>query len=46
VPADIIYKGRVVKGQKIGLVVEDGVVVEIKSLFKMPEVVLAQALCG
>ena len=44
VPADIIYKGRVIKGQKIDLFIEDGVVVEIKSLSKMPEVALAQAL--
>ncbi len=44
VPADIIYKGKVIKGQKIDLLVEDEVVVEIKSLSKMPEVALAQAL--
>ena len=44
VPADIIYKGKVIKGQKIDLLVENGVVVEIKSLSKMPEVALAQAI--
>jgi len=44
VPADIMYKGKVIKGQKIDLLVEDEVVVEIKSLSKMPEVALAQAL--
>lgn len=44
VPADIIYKGRVIKGQKIDLLVDDEVVVEIKSLSKMPEVALAQTL--
>jgi GxxExxY protein len=44
VPADIIYKGKVIKGQKIDLLVEDEVVVEIKSLSKMPEVALAQTL--
>ena len=43
-PADIIYKGKVIKGQKIDLLVEDDVVVEIKSLSKMPEVALAQTL--
>ena len=43
-PADIIYKGKVIKGQKIDLLVEDEVVVEIKSLSKMPEVALAQTL--
>jgi GxxExxY protein len=44
VPADIIYKGKVIKGQKIDLLVEDEVVVEVKSLSKMPEVALAQTL--
>jgi len=44
VPADIIYKGKVIKGQKIDLLVADEVVVEIKSLSKMPEVALAQTL--
>ena len=44
VPADIIYKGKVIKGQKIDLLVEGEVVVEIKSLSKMPEVALAQTL--
>ncbi|MFA5554483.1 MAG: GxxExxY protein [Phycisphaerae bacterium] len=44
VPADIAYKGKVIKGQKIDLLVEDEVVVEIKSLSKMPEVALAQTL--
>jgi GxxExxY protein len=42
VPADIIYKGKVIKGQKIDLLVEDEVVVELKSLSKMPAVALAQ----
>lgn len=44
VPADIVYKGKVIKGQKLDLVVENEVVVEIKSLSKMPEVALAQIL--
>lgn len=43
-PADIIYKGKVIKGQKIDLLVENEVVFEIKSLSKMPEVTLAQTL--
>ncbi len=43
-PADIIYKGKVIKGQKVDLLVENEVVVEIKSLSKMPEVALAQTL--
>ena len=44
VPSDIIYKGKIIKGQKIDLLFEDEVVVEIKSLSKMPEVALAQTL--
>ncbi len=43
-PADIVYKGKVIKGQKLDLLVENEVVVEIKSLSKMPEVALAQTL--
>ena len=41
---DIIYKGHTIKGQKLDLLVENEVVVEIKSLSKMPEVSLAQTL--
>lgn len=44
VECDIIYKGRNIKGQKLDLLVENEVVVEIKSLSKMPEVALAQTL--
>jgi GxxExxY protein len=44
VPADIIYKGKAIKGQKIDMLVEGEVIVEIKSLSKMPEVALAQVL--
>ena len=43
-PADVIYKGKVIKGQKIELLIEDEVVVEVKSLSKMPEIALAQTL--
>ncbi len=43
-PADIIYKGKVIKGQKIDLLVENEVVVEVKSLSKIPEVALAQTI--
>ncbi len=43
-PADVIYKGKVIKSQKIDLLVENEVVVEIKPLSKLPEVALAQIL--
>ena len=44
VPADIIYKGHVIKGQRIDLLVGGEVVVEIKSLSKLPEVAIAQTI--
>ena len=44
VERDIVYKGHTIKGQKLDLLVEGEVVVEIKSLSKMPEVALAQTL--
>ncbi|MDD5327916.1 MAG: GxxExxY protein [Phycisphaerae bacterium] len=44
VECDIIYKGHTVKGQKLDLLVENEVVIEVKSLSKMPEVALAQTL--
>jgi GxxExxY protein len=44
VEGDIVYKGHTIKGQKLDLLVENEVVVEVKSLTKMPEVALAQTL--
>ena len=44
VATNIIYKGKAIKGQQIDLLVEGEVVVELKSLSKMPEVALAQTL--
>jgi GxxExxY protein len=44
VECDIVYKGHSIKGQKLDLLVEGEVVVEIKSLLKMAEVTLAQTL--
>jgi GxxExxY protein len=44
VECDIVYKGHTIKGQKLDLLVENEVVIEIKSLSKMPEVALAQTL--
>ena len=41
---DVVYKGRVIKGQRIDLVVEDEVIIEIKSVAKLHEVVMAQIL--
>jgi len=44
VECNIIYKGHIIKGQKLDLLIENEVVVEIKSLSKTPEVALAQTL--
>jgi len=44
VSVDVVYKGRTIKGQRIDLIVEGEVVVEIKSVSKVAEVVLAQIL--
>ena len=39
-----MYKGTVIKGQRINLIVEKDVVVEVKSLTRLHEVVFAQTL--
>ena len=44
VEIDVVYKGRVIKGQRIDILVEEAVLVEIKSLSKLPEVSTAQIL--
>ena len=44
VEIDVVYKGKVIKGQRIDVLVEDQVIVEIKSLSKLPEVSTAQTL--
>jgi GxxExxY protein len=41
---DVIYKGHILTGQRIDLLVEKEVVVEIKAVGKLPEIALAQAL--
>lgn len=41
---DVIYKDIVIKGQRLDLLVETSLVVEIKSVSKLPEVALAQTL--
>ena len=44
VGVDVLYKGRTIKGQRIDIIAEKEVIIEIKSLSKMPEVVMAQTL--
>jgi GxxExxY protein len=44
VEVDVVYKGKVIKGQRLDLIVEGEVVVEIKSLARVPEVASAQII--
>ena len=41
---EVIYKNRDIKGQQLDILVEREVVVELKSVKKLPEIVLAQVL--
>ncbi|MGB7201323.1 MAG: GxxExxY protein [Pyrinomonadaceae bacterium] len=44
VEIDVIYKGKVIKGQRLDVLVEGEVIVEIKSLSKLNDVSMAQVL--
>ena len=44
VAIDVVYKEHVIKGQRLDLLVEGEVVVEIKSVTKLPDVAMAQVL--
>ena len=44
VEVDVTYKNRVIKGQRIDLLVAGEVIVETKSLARLPDVALAQLL--
>ncbi len=44
VSIDVIYKGRTIQGQRLDLVVDKRVVVELKSVQSVPAVPLAQVL--
>ena len=41
---DVIYKGKVIKGQRIDLLMEDEVIIEIKSVSKLPQIATAQLI--
>ncbi len=41
---DVVYKGYVIQGQRLDLLVENEVVVEVKSLRTLPDVATAQLL--
>jgi GxxExxY protein len=44
VPVNVVYKGKVISGHKIDLLVKNEVVVELKSLQKTPDVALSQTI--
>jgi GxxExxY protein len=44
VEVDVIYKGKVIKGQKLDILVAKEVVVELKAVSKLPDVATAQTL--
>jgi GxxExxY protein len=44
VELDVVYKDKTIKGQRIDLLVENEVVVELKSVSKLPDVAKSQVL--
>ena len=44
IEVDVIYKDKVIKGQRLDVLIEDEVIIEIKSLTKVPEIATAQIL--
>ena len=44
VEIDVIYKGKVIKGQRLDILVNNEVVIELKSVSSLPEVAMAQTL--
>ncbi len=44
VQLDVIYKGHLIKGQRIDLLVEGEVIVKLKAVANLPEVATAQVL--
>ena len=44
VAVDVTYKGLVIKGQRVDLIADNSVIIELKSIARLPEVALAQTL--
>jgi GxxExxY protein len=44
VEIDVVYKGYVIKGQRLDMLVDGEVVVELKSVSNLPDVAVAQVL--
>lgn len=41
---DVLYKGHAIKGQRVDLLIDGQVVVELKAITKLPDVAIAQTL--
>ena len=41
---DVFYKGHVIKGQKLDLLVDSQVIIELKAIGNLPDVAVAQTL--
>ena len=41
---DVVYKGKTIHGQRIDLIIEDSVVLELKAINKLPTIALSQVL--
>lgn len=41
---DVVYKGHILKGLRIDLLVDSQVIVELKAMSRLPEVAMAQVL--
>lgn len=44
VPMDVVYKGHRIAGERLDLLVQNEVVVELKSVSKLPDVAIAQVI--
>ncbi len=44
VEVDVMYKNKIIKGQRLDLLVENKIVVELKAVRKLPEIATAQTL--
>ena len=44
VEIDVVYKGKVIKGQRVDMIIENQLIVELKAVKNLPEVATAQVL--
>ncbi len=41
---DVCYKHKIIRGQRLDLLVRNEIIVEVKSLIKLPEIAIAQTI--